>query len=214
MLFLGTSLPFLLTTIFFSCMLSDSIRLSGTFHKDKEKTVEEPKRPKPFSILDRMIDWINVFSLLSVALLMFVQVVLRYVFKMPLMGIEELCYFPTVWLYLFAAVKASSERGQLVARVLEIFCKRQRSALLLRSIAALASSVILIWLTWWGYDYLKYALRVQKETGTLYLPWIFAEATVFISMLLMTLYTMLELRDMLILYKNTPASLPVKKEGA
>lgn len=83
--------------------------------------MEVPKRPKPFSMLDKVLDWINVFSLLSVAVLMFVQVILRYVLKMPLMGIEELCYFPTVWLYLFAAVKASSERGQLVARVLEIF---------------------------------------------------------------------------------------------
>ena len=86
--------------------------------------MEVPKRPKPFSMLDKVLDWINVFSLLSVAVLMFVQVILRYVLKMPLMGIEELCYFPTVWLYLFAAVKASSERGQLVARVLEIFCVR------------------------------------------------------------------------------------------
>ena len=94
--------------------------------------MEVPKRPKPFSMLDKVLDWINVFSLLSVAVLMFVQVILRYVLKMPLMGIEELCYFPTVWLYLFAAVKASSERGQLVARVLEIFCKRQRSIFLLR----------------------------------------------------------------------------------
>ena len=80
--------------------------------------MEVPKKPKPFSVLDKVLDWINVFSLLSVAVLMFVQVILRYVLKMPLMGIEELCYFPTVWLYLFAAVKASSERGQLVARVL------------------------------------------------------------------------------------------------
>lgn len=76
--------------------------------------MEVPKKPKPFSVLDKVLDWINVFSLLSVAVLMFVQVILRYVLKMPLMGIEELCYFPTVWLYLFAAVKASSERGQLV----------------------------------------------------------------------------------------------------
>ena len=83
--------------------------------------MEVPKRPKPFSMLDKVLDWINVFSLLSVAVLMFVQVILRYVLKMPLMGIEELCYFPTVWLYLFAAVKASSERGQLVARVLKNF---------------------------------------------------------------------------------------------
>ncbi len=33
-------------------------------------------------------------------------------------------------------------------------------------------------------------------------------------MLLMTLYTLLELRDMLALYRTTPASSPVKKEGA
>ena len=160
--------------------------------------MEVPKRPKPFSMLDKVLDWINVFSLLSVAVLMFVQVILRYVLKMPLMGIEELCYFPTVWLYLFAAVKASSERGQLVARVLEIFCKRQRSIFLLRGIAAFASSAILLWLTWWGYDYL---------------PWIYAEAAVFVSMFLMTLYTLLELRDMITLYRTTPASLPVEKEG-
>ena len=161
--------------------------------------MEVPKRPKPFSMLDKVLDWINVFSLLSVAVLMFVQVILRYVLKMPLMGIEELCYFPTVWLYLFAAVKASSERGQLVARV--------------RGIAAFASSAILLWLTWWGYDYLKYALRLQKETASLYLPWIYAEAAVFVSMFLMTLYTLLELRDMITLYRTTPASLPVEKEG-
>lgn len=175
--------------------------------------MEVPKRPKPFPMLDKVLDWINVFSLLSVAVLMFVQVILRYVLKMPLMGIEELCYFPTVWLYLFAAVKASSERGQLVARVLEIFCKRQRSIFLLRGIAAFASSAILLWLTWWGYDYLKYALRLQKETASLYLPWIYAEAAVFVSMFLMTLYTLLELRDMITLYRTTPASLPVEKEG-
>ena len=91
--------------------------------------------------------------------------------------------------------------------------KRQRSIFLLRGIAAFASSAILLWLTWWGYDYLKYALRLQKETASLYLPWIYAEAAVFVSMFLMTLYTLLELRDMITLYRTTPASLPVEKEG-
>ena len=31
--------------------------------------MEVPKRPKPFSMLDKVLDWINVFSLLSVAVL-------------------------------------------------------------------------------------------------------------------------------------------------
>lgn len=172
-----------------------------------------PAHPQPFLVLDRIIDWINVFSLLSITGLMFIQVILRYVLKAPLMGVEELCGFPTVWLYLFSAVKASSEGNQLVARVLEIFCKRQRSVLTLRWLAALCSSGILMWLTWWGYDYLKYALRIKKHTPSLYIPYIYAEACVGIAMGLMLLYTLLELRATGMLWLRTPSDQPVVKEG-
>ena len=51
------------------------------------------KRPKPLLALDTLLNVIIVVSLLSVAVLMFVQVALRYVLNLPLMGIEELCYF-------------------------------------------------------------------------------------------------------------------------
>ena len=63
-----------------------------------------------------------------------------------------------------------------------------------------------------GYDYLKYALRLQKETASLYLPWIYAEAAVFVSMFLMTLYTLLELRDMITLYRTTRPPCPWKRK--
>ena len=62
--------------------------------------------------LDHVIDAVIVIALLAVTALMFVQVVMRYVLRSPLMGIEELNNFPTTWLYLMAAVKASSEKGQ------------------------------------------------------------------------------------------------------
>lgn len=175
--------------------------------------MESPAHPRFFLKLDAMLDWINVISLLSITGLMFIQVILRYVLRLPLMGVEELCGFPTVWLYLFASVKASSERNQLVARVLEIFCKQQRTILALRALAAFCSSGILMWLTYWGYDYLRYALRIQKETPSLYLPYIYAEATVFISMALMFLYTVLELWAMSTAFMATPQDTPAIKEG-
>lgn len=169
------------------------------------------KRPKPLLALDTLLNVIIVVSLLSVAVLMFVQVALRYVLNLPLMGIEELCYFPTTWLFLFAAVKASSEKSQLVARVLEIFCKRQRSVYWLRTLAAILSSAILLWLSYWAYDYFRYALRMQKLTSSLYLPQIYSEGAVFIAFFLMGLYSVVEIYETIRNAIATPASEPVAK---
>ena len=41
-----------------------------------------------------------VGCILACVAIMCVQIVLRYVFHAPLMGVEELLYFPTIWLYL------------------------------------------------------------------------------------------------------------------
>ena len=68
--------------------------------------------------VDKLQDALLVVLITTVSLLVFVQVVLRYVFHAPLMGIEELLLFPTTWLFMIGAVKASSEKTQIVARVL------------------------------------------------------------------------------------------------
>jgi TRAP-type C4-dicarboxylate transport system permease small subunit len=162
--------------------------------------------------LDKALDAVVVLSLIVISLLVFGQVLLRYVFRSPLMGIEELCYFPTTWLYLAAAVKASSEQNQLIARVLEIFFHRKKQIFLLRAIAALLASGILCWLTYWGYDFLKYSLRVEKLSDTLFIPWIYAEAPVFLCMALMLLYTVVEFFDYTRLFLATPKEIPVNDQ--
>ena len=47
--------------------------------------------------------------LLGIAILVFIQVILRYVLHHPLMGIEELLLFPTIWLYVLGSANASVE---------------------------------------------------------------------------------------------------------
>lgn len=54
----------------------------------------------------------------SVALMQFIQVVTRYVFEVPIMGLEESMVIPTVWLYMLGAVNASREDTQIRANVL------------------------------------------------------------------------------------------------
>lgn len=169
---------------------------------------------KLISWLDKIIGTFILINLIALSILVFTQVLLRYVFRSPLMGIEELCYFPSTWLYLFAAVYASSEKTQLYARVLEIFIKDKKKVYLLRAFAAILTTGILMWLTYWGYDLLKYSLRVEKLTDTLFIRWTLAEGAVFVSFALMLFYTVVEIVDYILLYKgeNLPLAKAIEEE--
>lgn len=155
--------------------------------------------------MDKVINVFIVLNILAVTALVFAQVVMRYVLRMPLMGIEELCYFPTTWLYLGGAVKASSEKTQLVARVLEIFIHKQKRVCLLRAFAAVLSCGIICWLVYWGYDLLKYSLRIKRQTASLFIPWRYAEGAVFVSLALILFYTALECFEYLREWARTSA---------
>lgn len=156
--------------------------------------------------IDHAVDAFIVFNIMALAVLACSQVAMRYVLRSPMLGVEELCYFPTMWLYLGAAIKASSEKGQLVARVLEIFFHRQKTVYLLRAIAAVLSCFVLIWLTYWGYDLLKYSIRMEKETDILFFPWLLIEGMGFIAFAAMLFYSFLETWEYFKAYRVTASS--------
>lgn len=153
---------------------------------------EIAKRNILIRALDRVVDVFIVLNLLAVAVLVFAQVIMRYVLRMPLMGIEEICYFPTIWLYMGGAVKASSAKSHLIARVFEIFFKNPRAICFLRAVASAATSAILCWLTYWGYDLLKYSLRIKKTTDTVFIRWSYIECFLFVAFALMLFYSVVE----------------------
>ncbi|MGR5143759.1 TRAP transporter small permease [Photobacterium sp. DNB23_23_1] len=124
----------------------------------------------------------------TVALMQFIQVVTRYVLEVPIMGLEEAMVIPTLWLYMLGAVNASRENTQIRANVLEIFIRTERGHTILALIGEVISFVISAWLTYWAWDYAKYAWRVWKESPTLYIPTFYHEIAVFIGLTLITCY--------------------------
>ena len=164
---------------------------------------------KALSVAEKILSFLCILSLLLLCGLVCIQV-----FRAPLMGIEELLLFPTTWLYLLGAVKASQEKSQIIARVLEIFLKKERSVYILRTIASVLSTVVLLWLVYWGYDYWKYLLRMQKVSPMLFIPMMYSEALVFISLILITFYTVIESFENFFLFRTTPADRLVKKVKA
>lgn len=137
-------------------------------------------------------DWAAFVLMLSVALLVFIQVILRYVLHHPLMGIEELLLFPTIWLYFLGGAIASRERNHIECRVVTMYV-RGTSLHLANALKAAISLAVAVWLTYWAYEYFRYALRVGKESDMLYIPLVFGESALFIGLLLMSVYTAWEL---------------------
>jgi len=138
--------------------------------------------------MERFFKYSLTILISTVAAMEFYQVVMRYILELPVMGLEELLVYPTIWLYFLGSVNASREDTQIKANVLEVFLKTDRSKLIVRVISDLFSLVVALWLTYWAYDYFRYALRVWKESPTLYIPTFYAECALFIGLVLMTFY--------------------------
>lgn len=132
---------------------------------------------------------------LFLAFLVFVQVLLRYVFKAPLMGIEELMLFPTIWLYMIGGANASYERNHIECGILTLYIKRPVSQYLFNIVKNLISLCISIWLTYWAYWYFQYSLKLWKTSQILYIPMFYAESALFVGLVLMTIHTITELGD-------------------
>ncbi len=124
----------------------------------------------------------------TVAGIEFYQVLMRYIFEVPVMGLDEILVYPTLWLYFMGSVNACREDTQIKANVLDIFLKTDRAKLMVRIVADAMSLVVSGWLTWWAWDYWKYAMKTWKESPTLYIPTFYAECAFFIGMIMMTGY--------------------------
>ena len=139
--------------------------------------------------MERFFKYILPLLISAVAAMQFYQVLMRYVFEVPVMGLDEMVVYPTLWLYLLGGVNAAREDTQIKANVLDIFLKTDRSRLTVRVVADIMSVIVSCWLTYWAWDYFLYAKRVWKESPTLYIPTFWAECSLFIGMALMTAYT-------------------------
>jgi len=138
--------------------------------------------------MDRFFKYILPLLISTVAAMQFYQVVMRYIFEIPVMGLDELVIYPTLWLYLLGSVNAAREDTQIKANVLDVFLKTDKSRLIVRVIADIMTVTVSLWLTYWAWDYFVYAKTVWKESPTLYIPTFWAESSLFVGMVLMSGY--------------------------
>ncbi|WP_254696453.1 TRAP transporter small permease [Cobetia marina] len=147
-----------------------------------------PQDNKQEGLMERLFRYLLTGLISTVAAFQFVQVISRYVFETPLMGLEELAIIPTIWLYILGSVNASREDNQIRANVLDIFLKTSRARAVLQAVSDGISIVVTLWLSSWAWNFFSYSWRVGKETPTLYLPTFIYESALFIGLSLMVVF--------------------------
>ena len=139
--------------------------------------------------MDQFSKYLLTGLIVFVALGQFVQVITRYVFQVPVMGLEETMLYPTVWLYILGAVNASRENTHIRANVLEIWLTTPRQHRILAIIGEVISLIVGLWLLSWAWEFTRYAWRIWKESPTLYIPAFYSDVALVVGLTLMMVYT-------------------------
>lgn len=142
--------------------------------------------------IQRVICYICAIAL---PLIITYQVILRYVLKAPLMGIEELMTFFIIWLYMMGGSVASEQRSHISCAILTLYIKKEKTMAIFNCCNNLFSMVVCVWLTRWAFWYFTYSLQLWKHSDILDIPMFFGESSMFIGLVFMLFFGLLELVD-------------------
>lgn len=148
-----------------------------------------------WKFLERAEQTILVIVSLTVTFLVMAEVILRYVFARPLMGIEELATLVGCWLYFIGSAHASRERSHIMADVLNAVIKTPKTFLKVKFVITIFTFIMTLVFLQWSWGYIKWALRTPEYTPSLRIPLVYAQVAMLISAILMVFYTFVELID-------------------
>ncbi len=149
----------------------------------------------PVRVISTIQNYIVLALLAIIPLLVFAQVILRYVLNLPLMGIEEILLFPAIWLYFLGGSMASQARNHIDCGVLLLYIKKEKSLALFRLVRMVLSVIIGCWATYWAFWFFSYSFDKWKQSDLLYIPMFFGESAIFIGCALMVFFSIIELID-------------------
>lgn len=132
---------------------------------------------------------------IAIPLLIVFQVFLRYVLKAPLMGIEELLSFPIIWLYMMGGSVASEQRNHIECGILTLYIKKDLTMRIFKCLKSLFSIVVCCWLLRWAYWFFDYSLNLWKVSDMLRIPMFLGESALFVGLVFMLFFGILELVD-------------------
>ena len=159
-----------------------------------------------------------ISSVLAVATV-FMSVILRYIFKANLFGLEELITLIAMWLYFFGGIHSSYEDSQINADVIGLLIKNPKIKHAIRIFVTGICLLISIRFAIWGIEYFLWNMHIGGASVSLRIPLIISKVPLTLCFLLMIIYNIYHFinallgRDPIIKTENGTVCIPESKVG-
>ena len=154
--------------------------------------------------LRKVENGIMIFSTILLIGLVLIQVALRYIFKMPLMGVEELATMTGFWMYMMGAASGSRERNHIRADLLHSVMKNRRAYAAVQTVVCCITFILACIMTKWCWSYVAWSFKSKELSPALMIPMVYSQMSLLVSAALMSFYFAVELLDHLRQALNKP----------
>ena len=130
-----------------------------------------------------------------VTILIFVQVVTRYIFDQSIFGIEEAASFLAIWLYFVGGAYGAYDRGHISASLVDLLVRSDQVRQVIEAFVAALTVVLSAWMTLWAIRYFLATLQRGTMSLELGIQMAWVHAAIPIGLVLMTFYFALDLLE-------------------
>ena len=130
-----------------------------------------------------------------ITVLVFAGVLMRYVFHYPGMEVEEIATLVAFWLYFVGAIYGAYERSHIKTELIHLILKQPRHYAVAKCAASLITLVLASIMSYWGYTFFVWGIEKWARSPVLRLPMVYAQTSIFVGAVFMSLYFLVELVD-------------------
>ena len=141
------------------------------------------------TIIDKSFSVLIIFGGVLVTLTVVLQVLLRYVFKVPLFGLEEFSRLIAVWVYFLGAIFGTKWDAHVQGDVAGRFFSTKRSQAIVKAIAWVLSLIVCILFLYHSAAYCIWLYGTGERTTGLWWPRIYSVGSMLFGAFFMTFYS-------------------------
>ena len=123
-----------------------------------------------------------------VTVVIFLEVILRYAVKYPLIGLELIASDCAFWMYFIGASVATYEGSHIKAELINVVLRSPRVVALSRVVVSVIALGICCYVTIWAYDYFIWGIVKHELMPYFYLPMVLFQSSIFFGHILMCFY--------------------------
>ncbi len=152
--------------------------------------------------------WIIIIASAALVIDIFIEVLLRYVFKHPIFGTDELASMIAVWVYFIGAAHATHTRIHIEGGFVSAVIKKQSHRDIIRFAVLIVTLMVGLIFAYMSFEWCLWTVENKVATTSLFFPKIYGDVAMLIGALLMIVYFSIEAVETLQRIRRSSAEEP------